>query len=119
MISKNKIKEILENTLSTGGDYGELFFEDTKKETYLLNNGEVSSINSGTVHGCGIRIFKKDKCVYGYTNDTSFNSLMNLASSLKDSFEGEKEHEVQPLKVQKGQGLNNPKVEYSSVDINK
>ena len=33
MISKNKIKEILENTLSTGGDYGELFFEDTKKET--------------------------------------------------------------------------------------
>ena len=101
MITKANAKKILDITLSSGADFGELFFEDTIESSLKLENGVVSKVNSGNVYGCGIRILKKDKCVYGYTNDISMKSLAKLATTLKDSFFGSKEYEVKPLKLVK------------------
>ena len=117
MLGKNKIVEILDTTLKTGGDYGELFFENTKNNVYLFDEGKVSRISSNTIYGCGIRIFKKDKCVYGYTNDLTFKGLMKLASTLKDSFEGKQEYQVAPLKVVRSKNKNLPKINYDSIPL--
>ena len=77
-MQKDQILEILNAALSSGGDYSELFFEDTNSRNYLLENSNVSTALTSNVYGCGIRILKKDKCVYGYTNDISFNNLLNM-----------------------------------------
>ena len=47
MLSKEKAKKILEITLATGADFGELFFEDTTNTSMHLENGLVSKVNSG------------------------------------------------------------------------
>lgn len=117
MLSKEKAKKILEITLATGADFGELFFEDTKNTSMHLENGLVSKVNSGNEFGCGIRILKKDKCVYGYTNDCSMASLIQLANTLKDSFEGQKEYEVQPLRHVKSDKKHQPKIPYDQVPL--
>lgn len=119
MLGKDKIIEILDATLKTGGDYGELFFENTKSNSYFFDDGKVSKISTNTIYGCGIRIFKKDKCVYGYTNDVTFKGLLKLANTLKDSFEGNQEYHVNPLKNVASKKRNLPKVEYSSVPLEK
>ena len=115
MITKANAKKILDITLSSGADFGELFFEDTIESSLKLENGVVSKVNSGNVYGCGIRILKKDKCVYGYTNDTSMKSLAKLATTLKDSFFGSKEYEVKPLKLVKSSNKHLPKIPYEKV----
>lgn len=117
MISKEKAKKILDITLQTGADFGELFFENTFESSLALENGIVSKANSGNEYGCGIRILKKDKCVYGYTNDLSFKSLIKLATTLKDSFEGEKQYEVKPLKVVRNPKKHLPKIPYDQVPL--
>ncbi len=115
MITKANAKKILDITLSSGADFGELFFEDTIESSLKLENGVVSKVNSGNVYGCGIRILKKDKCVYGYTNDISMKSLAKLATTLKDSFFGSKEYEVKPLKLVKTSNKHLPKIPYEEV----
>lgn len=115
MITKANAKKILDITLSSGADFGELFFEDTIESSLKLENGVVSKVNSGNVYGCGIRILKKDKCVYGYTNDISMKSLAKLATTLKDSFFGSKEYEVKPLKLVKSSNKHLPKIPYKKV----
>lgn len=115
MITKANAKKILDITLSSGADFGELFFEDTIESSLKLENGVVSKVNSGNVYGCGIRILKKDKCVYGYTNDISMKSLAKLATTLKDSFFGSKEYEVKPLKLVKSSNKHLPKIPYEKV----
>lgn len=117
MISKTKIKDILQITLQTGADFGELFFEETFKKVYNLENGQVSKINTGIIYGCGIRIMKKDECVYGYTNDVSYKGLAKLANTLKDRFTGTPTTEVKPLRVVKSKQQHLPEVPYDSVPL--
>ncbi len=117
MISKANATKILNVTLATGADFGELFFEDTTSTNMRLENGEVSKVSSGNEYGCGIRILKNDKCVYGYTNDLSMKSLMKLANTLKDRFDGTKICEVKPLKEVKVKAKHVAKIPYDTVSI--
>ncbi len=118
-MQKDQILEILNAALSSGGDYSELFFEDTNSRNYLLENSNVSTALTSNVYGCGIRILKKDKCVYGYTNDISFNNLLKMANSLKDSFEGERILKVTKLENVKSANRNKPIIPYDKMPLDK
>ena len=116
-MQKTQVLDILNAALKTGGDYSELYFEDTLSKSLSLENGAVSKVNTSNVYGCGVRIFKKDKCVYGYTNDVSYKNLLALAEKLSGSFEGEQELVVSTLKTVKSKNINQPKVPFTSVAI--
>ena len=79
MLSKVLIEEVLEKALSTGGDFSEIFLEDTVKNNIKMVDGKVDSSVSGRDFGIGIRIFKGFNCVYAYTNDASRESLLETA----------------------------------------
>ena len=80
-MQKKQILDILNVALTSGADYSELYFEDTLSKALVLENGVVSKVQTSNIYGCGIRIFKKDKCVYGYTNDVSYENLTKLANT--------------------------------------
>lgn len=80
MLSKDIIKKVISVALSTGGDFAEVFVEDTIKNSLGLVSGKVEEIVSGKDYGVGIRIFKGLRCIYAYTNDDSLTSLINTAS---------------------------------------
>jgi len=79
MLSKVLIEEVLEKALSTGGDFSEIFLEDTVRNNIKMVDGMVDSSVSGRDFGIGIRIFKGFNCVYAYTNDASRESLLETA----------------------------------------
>ena len=116
-MQKTQVINILNAALKSGGDYSELFFEDTLTKALVLENGVVSKVNTSNIYGCGIRIFKKDKCVYGYSNDISYKNLLALAEKLSASFEGTQELFVEKLSVVKSKKINQPKVPFISVPI--
>lgn len=79
MLSKALIEEVLEKALSTGGDFSEIFLEDTIQNNIKMVDGKIDSTVSGRNFGIGIRIFKGINCIYAYTNDAGRDSLIETA----------------------------------------
>ena len=89
-MERKELKEILLEATSTGADFAELFFEDTKSNNLRVIADKVDEITSSHSYGCALRILKGVEESYGYTNDVSYDGLMKLASSLKGSFNDKK-----------------------------
>ncbi len=115
MISKKLAIDVLNESLSTGADYAEIFFEDSNSYALGIENGEVKSSSSGSLCGVGLRLLKENRCVYGYTNDLSKGGLLSLANSLKASFQGERLLTVTELKQIKGKNRNPITLSYNDV----
>lgn len=89
MIKKEICARVLKECLKTGGDFAEIFVENTTKNVLELTSGKVSNANSVNLHGASIRILKGFKEVSGYTNDFSEESLMKLAKEVSGALDGE------------------------------
>lgn len=86
MISKAEIQSLLNTSLETGADFGELYFEKSVSKNYNVMNGEVVSINNNELSGVGVRLLKGSNQVYGYTNEITYSSIETLLEQLKASF---------------------------------
>lgn len=106
MISKTLAIKVLNEALRTGGDYAEIYAEDTISKRVRLENGKVDSSANRETYGVGLRILKGLKSVYGYTSNTSEKSLMALAHKLSAGFEGERTITVKTIEKQKVKILN-------------
>ena len=99
MISKKLAILVLNEALSTGADYAEIFYEDSHSNVISVENGKVDSTNSSSLCGAGLRLLLKNQSVYGYTNDLTKKGLLELASSLSKSFNGKRLIEVKELNM--------------------
>jgi len=79
MLTKNVVAEVLAKCLVTGGDFAEIFEEDSINNSISLVDGKVDDAIGGRSYGIGIRIFKGLNSVYAYTNNNSLNSLLDTA----------------------------------------
>lgn len=79
MLSKQIASAVLARCLITGGDFAEIFEEDTIDTSISILNGKVENSVAGRSYGVGIRIFKGFKSVYAYTNNNTLDSLLNTA----------------------------------------
>lgn len=106
MISKTLAIKVLNEALRTGGDYAEIYAEDTISKSVKLENGKVDSSIRSESYGVGLRILKGLKSVYGYTSNTSAKSLLSLANKLAAGFEGERTITVQSIEKQRVKVIN-------------
>ncbi len=79
MLSKSNTSEVLAKCLVTGGDFAEIFEEDSINNSISLVDGKVNDAIGGRSYGIGIRIFKGLNSVYAYTNNNSLDSLLDTA----------------------------------------
>ncbi|MGL5972484.1 MAG: TldD/PmbA family protein [Oscillospiraceae bacterium] len=82
MLKKSEIENILSAALSTGGDFSEIFFENTTENKIVYTQKITDSIINSRSIGAGIRVIKNLKSVYASTNDISYESLLNLAKTV-------------------------------------
>ena len=94
MLAKKLALLTLNEALATGGDYAELYVEDTAREAIKVETGHVESISKARTRGAGLRILKGLRSVYGYTADLSKRGLLSLARKLALAYEGERLFEV-------------------------
>lgn len=115
MISKSLALKVLNECLSTGGDYAEIYVEETTSQSVELENGKVNSSNDSKSYGVGIRILNEFKSVYGYTSDTTQASLMNLAHSLAASYNGARKITVEKIAKKRVNNIN--KIDDHLIDV--
>lgn len=97
MIPNSLALAVLNEALATGGDYAEIYLEETDSQSASVENGHTESVGTNKSYGCGIRILNKLQSVYGYTSDLSKKSLLSLAKTLAAKFEGERLIEVKKI----------------------
>ncbi len=88
MISEKTAGFVIEKALSKGGDFAEIFCENTARNSISMVNGRVDSASSGIDYGAGIRIFNGTNAVYVYTNDLSEKNLLKTAEQAAEAVEG-------------------------------
>ena len=116
MISKKIAIDVLNAGLSTGADFAEIFIEEKISHSITIDNGKVENSVVGKTYGAGIRLLKKFRSVYGYTNDISRNGLLKLATSLSASFDGKQEIVVKTLKTKKFKNITQAAIPFETVD---
>ncbi|WP_027127883.1 TldD/PmbA family protein [Fusobacterium perfoetens] len=91
MLSKSLIEKILNEALSTGGDFAEIFIEKKNNNSFFMIDGKLESTISGRDFGVGIRIFKGLFSVYGFTNDMEEENLLKTTKKIAQAVKGTKE----------------------------
>lgn len=82
MLDNDLLLKVLKKSLSSGGEYAEIFVEHKKPVSIQLEDNKIEKIITGVDSGAGIRLVYKGKTVYAYSNDLSETSLLQVASEL-------------------------------------
>ena len=107
-MNKEQLEKYLTLAVSTGADFAEIYFEDTRNKSYNFNDSKLDTINSSNYRGIGIKITKGTDCYYASTNKIDEESIIETIKSLILNFsENKKENIV----------LNNLKEKYVNIKI--
>ncbi len=85
MLDKELLTKVLKKTISSGGDYAEIFIENKKSTIIHLEDSKIEKVVSGVDYGLGIRLIYDYKSFYAYSNDLSERALLNIASAVSKS----------------------------------
>ena len=80
-VSIADIQQVLQMALSEGGDYADLFFEDSLSNSLQLRDGHVNSVSSGMDFGVGVRVLSGDRTGYAYVENTHLKDLLRAAKT--------------------------------------
>jgi len=78
-------QEILKETLREGGEFADLFFEQTHSVVIICEEDRIEKVISGLDMGVGLRVLFGRKTFYGFTTEISKESLVNLARRISRS----------------------------------
>ena len=85
MLSKLSAELALAESLRSGGDFAELFYEDTRSGSISLTDGKTDKAALTRLHGAGLRVYYGLQSVYVHTCDTTEEGLMKLARQAADA----------------------------------
>ena len=80
-VSQENLRALTETALTYGGDYADLYFENTTYFNLLLKDGVVSSGGFHTDFGVGIRVLKGEKTGYAYSESTEMPDMLKAAKA--------------------------------------
>ena len=79
MLDHELINRTLSTALSTGAEFAEVFVEDKKSSSAMLDDGRVEELTSGRDRGAGIRVVVGDTTGFAHTADLSESGLAGAA----------------------------------------
>jgi TldD protein len=101
MIDPERQLGLLKKALSRGGEYADLFVENRRQTSLVLEDGRLEKILSGCEAGAGIRLIFRGRTFYAYSNDLSETALMQAAREVSRAATANSESGVTDLKVRK------------------
>jgi TldD protein len=79
---------ILRRALSAGGDFADIYYEDSAFTSVVCDDGKVERVLAASDRGIGIRVISGLCTAYAYTNQLSFESLLQLAATVSRGVRG-------------------------------
>ena len=95
-LTRKDVEEIVSETLKNCDD-GEIYFENSKSESILLDDNKIKSSNYSSDLGFGFRAVSNEVVAYSHSNEISKDALKNSAENLKStlrSIKGTYNHEI-------------------------
>src|SRR6056297_2711121 len=93
-MKKKLIEKVLAVIRKGGADFAELFLERRTSNSMEMNNGKLETVNSGLIHGVGLRGIVGKKAIYAYTNDLSEESVINASKRIAQAIEVEGKDDI-------------------------
>jgi TldD protein len=79
---------ILRRALSRGGEFADIYYEDTALTSLACEDTKVERVLAAVDRGVGIRVISGCSTAYAYTNQLSFESLLQLAETVSRGVRG-------------------------------
>ena len=115
MIRNSIVNAVLDEALKTGGDFSELYLEDTEMNTMSMIDGKVENANYQRKVGAGVRVLKGTRSAYAYSADTGETALLACARAAASALNGTKEFEAKQICVDRI-GTSWAKIPFSEID---
>ena len=74
------LKQIIHTALSKGGDYADIYIEDSQSHELALKDGEVNAQGAHIDYGIGIRVLNGDQTGYAYSETPDIKDILKAAS---------------------------------------
>ena len=81
MLDADLVNRTLAAAMRTGADFAEIFAEDRRSSSAILDDGRVEEVVSGRDRGAGIRVVAGDTTGFAHTADLSASGLASAASA--------------------------------------
>jgi len=78
-LSLTELKKILQLALARGGDYADLFLEYRISRSILMEEDLIKETSENLTLGLGLRVIKKDRTGYAYTNELTEKKIREAA----------------------------------------
>ena len=78
-VTEEVLRRLVAEGIARGGDYSDLFFENSTMGNLLLRDGEVTSGGNHIDYGVGIRVLSGDKTGYAYAESTAWGDMLAAA----------------------------------------
>jgi TldD protein len=82
MIEHILFEKILREALKEGGEFADLYFEQTRSIVIICEEDRIEKVISGLDSGVGLRVLFGGKTIYSFTNEISEKALIDLASKI-------------------------------------
>ena len=81
MLEADVVNSVLKAALRTGGEFAEVFAEDRRSCSAILDDGRVEEVRSGRDSGVGIRVVSGETTGFAHTADLSESGLAAAATT--------------------------------------
>ncbi len=78
-LTEDQLRILISEGLGNGGDWCDLYLEDTSYYDLMLRDGTVGTGGFHIDYGCGIRVLKGEKTGYAYAESTDYRDLVSAA----------------------------------------
>lgn len=99
IMKKTEVDLILKKMLRNGGEFAEIYFEETESAGFTFIDKKVDAASSGTVSGCGLRLIKNEETYLASQSSPSVSTMFALAAKLSGS-PAEPSEAVQPIIIE-------------------
>lgn len=94
MIETIPYQKILKQALINGGEFADLFFEQTHSVAIVCEEGRIEKIISGIDIGVGLRVLSEGRTFYSFTNQIGEEDLFQLAQVVSRAVREDQEGRV-------------------------
>lgn len=115
-MKKDRLERILEDMLSTGGDFAEIFMENKITTIFNYIDSNLDCYNVNFSNGLGLRLAKDSNVYYAATNDFNKKNINSIVDTLKSNIKDKVIYTYVSLNRLK-KYKNNHKTHYTNDDI--
>ncbi len=116
-VDPDTIRKVMAEALAHGGDYCDIFFQNTLSNSIQVEDNIVNSASTEVELGVGIRVLKGDQTGYSFTEDLSLNSMKSAARTAANIASGSKRIPPVELKVTELKNYYQTQVSFEDVGV--